>query len=127
MLHVGRIDLVSDTQPYVVLVHLVYEDGKIFIHSANVRMKIECINAISRVCFDTDEFQVIMSNSNPCSFETKYRSVIAFGTDKILIGKDIKLRMLRKNVSKHVGTGDALSLKKVENYVSPAGSNVDMM
>ena len=68
---VGRIGLVLGTQPYIVPVHFVYEDGKFFIHSANVGMKIECIKANSRVCFETDEFQAIMPNPNPCSLSVK--------------------------------------------------------
>ena len=79
------------------------------------------------MCFDTDEFQVIRSNPHPCSFETKYRSVIAFGTAKILIGKDINLRILMKNISKYGGPGESLTLKKVEKYASSAGSNVEMI
>ena len=49
MLPVGRICLVSGIQPYVVPVNLVYEDGTVFIHSANVGMKIDGIKANSSV------------------------------------------------------------------------------
>ncbi len=124
---VGRIGLVSDDQPYVVPINFVYDEGKIFFHSASEGKKIEYLKANPNVCFEVDELQAIIPNSTPCEFKTKYRSVIALGAAKILTDKEQRLQALRKIVAKYGGEKEALSMEMTEKYISSAGSKVEVI
>jgi nitroimidazol reductase NimA-like FMN-containing flavoprotein (pyridoxamine 5'-phosphate oxidase superfamily) len=121
---VGRIAVASDNQPYVVPVHFAYEKNKIFFHSADRGKKIEYLKVNPKVCFEVDEFHAIIANPNPCKFETKYRSVIAFGTARILADKEEKLQALRKILAKHGGRKEFLTREMMEKHVSSVGSKV---
>lgn len=61
--------------PYAVPVSYVYQDGKIYIHSAKAGHKIDAIQKDSKVSFTViDEDKI-----SPEEFTTYFRSVIAFG------------------------------------------------
>jgi len=124
---VGRVGLASGNQPYVVPVHFAYDDNRIFFHSANQGKKIEYLQVNPKVCFEVDDLLSIIDNPNPCSFDTKYRSVIAFGTARILTDKEASLQALRKILIKHGGKKESLTMDMIEKHVSSAGSKVDVI
>ncbi len=124
---IGRIGLASNNQPYVVPVHFTYDDGKIFLHSGNVGMKIDYLNKNPKVCFETDEFQSLVFSPNPCNFETKYKSIIAFGTAKILTDKEQKFQALKKLISKYGGKEESLTLEIAEKFISSLDTKVEVI
>ncbi len=67
--------------PYAVPVSFVYEDGKIYFHSTSATShKIDSIEKDPRVSFCV----ITQDNILPNEFNTLYRSVIAFGTARVL-------------------------------------------
>lgn len=72
--------------PYAVPVNYIYEDGKIYIHSAKYGYKIEAIEKDNRACFTAILNSQIVQNKVTAAFQ----SVIATG--KISIVEDDELR-----------------------------------
>lgn len=124
---VGRLGLAWNNKPYIVPVHFVYDEDKIFFHSASEGRKIENIKVNPNVCFEVDEFQEIIVNPNPCETETKYKSVIAFGTAKIVTDKEVKLQALRKLLTKYGVKGEHLTLEMAEKFKSSLGSKAEVI
>ena len=81
---VGRLAMDNNGQPYIVPLHYLYETGKIYFHSKKDGLKISCLIANPQVCFEVDEVISISSGTIACNFRTNYRSVLAFGTARIL-------------------------------------------
>lgn len=81
---VGRLAMDNNGQPYIVPLHYLYETGKIYFHSRKDGLKISCLLANPQVCFEVDELIKISSGDIACDFSTKYRSVLAFGTARIM-------------------------------------------
>ena len=73
----------DDDYPYAVPVSYVYEDGKIYFHTAVSGHKMDAIAKQEKVSFCViDEDQIV-----PEEFTTYFRSVIAFGKAKALEGE----------------------------------------
>jgi nitroimidazol reductase NimA-like FMN-containing flavoprotein (pyridoxamine 5'-phosphate oxidase superfamily) len=66
--------------PYAVPLNYAYVDGSIFIHSAKSGHKIDAINAGSKVSFCVVEGEEICASK----LNTYFRSVVAFGTARLL-------------------------------------------
>lgn len=66
--------------PYAVPLSYVFKDGKIFVHSATAGHKIDAIRRDSRASFCV----IDLDDVHPSTFTTIYRSVIAFGTVRII-------------------------------------------
>ncbi len=103
----------EDGWPYGVPVSYVYEDGKIYFHSATMGHKVDNLAHSEKASFCV----VGKTELLPEQFSTRYESVIAFGTVTKLEGQD-KIDGLMK-------LGDALSegyqelgLKKAEAGVN---------
>lgn len=84
---VGRIaTLNSDGYPYIVPVHFVVFDEKIYIHGLNRGQKISNLENDSRVSFEIDKMQGIVPEASPetaCDVNTKYESIIIIGQAKM--------------------------------------------
>ncbi len=99
---VGQLATVgSDGKPYVVPVCFVYNDGRIYFHSAVNGKKLDNIRANPSVCFSVHELLGMgVSPEQPCKSWTHFRSAVAEGTAHVLEG-DEKLRSLRLLAEKY--------------------------
>lgn len=93
----------SDNTPYVVPVHFVYFNDKIYIHGLPSGEKISNIKHNANVCFTVYEMDcLLLDNENkPCDTNTKYQSVVAKGEAILLEDITIKRGILNKIVKKY--------------------------
>lgn len=99
---VGRLGTCFNNIPYITPVNFIYDDNKIYFHSAHEGRKIENIKHNQQVCFETDEMiSVIPGMRMPCGSRTKYKSVIAFGDIRIVADIDEKTVALNKLIEKY--------------------------
>ncbi len=98
---VGRLAVGNNGRPYVVPLHYLYEDGKIYFHSKKDGLKISCLLANPQVCFEVDELINISSGKIACNFTTKYRSALAFGTARIMEESTEKAAVTNRLVEKY--------------------------
>jgi len=92
---VGRLATVGAAgTPYVIPVHYVYCNQKIYIHGLIRGLKIDNINSNPNVCFEIDKFEQLIypEEKSPCDVNTQYRSVIITGTAKMVDDADEKLK-----------------------------------
>jgi uncharacterized protein len=77
--YVGMID--GDARPYVLPFNFGYEDGVIYLHSAQEGKKIDILTNNPAVCiaFSTDHLLFHRHEPVACSYGMKYRSVLAYG------------------------------------------------
>jgi len=100
---VGRLGTISeDGYPYVISMHFIYHDGKIYMHGLPKGQKIDNINRNSKVCFEVDELFGLLTESVTiaCDTEAKYNSVIIVGTAAIVKDIELKRKVLDKIVEK---------------------------
>ncbi len=95
----------GDGFPYVVPVHFVYQQGRIYIHSAHEGRKIELIKKNGRVCVEVDEFLDLKPAEKACGYGSRYRSVIAFGTARLVEEDAAKHRALKLLMGKYAERG----------------------
>jgi nitroimidazol reductase NimA-like FMN-containing flavoprotein (pyridoxamine 5'-phosphate oxidase superfamily) len=98
---VGRLAVDNNGRPYVVPLHYLYEDGKIYFHSKKDGLKISCLLANPQVCLEVDEVISISSGKIACNFTTKYRSALAFGTARIMEESTEKAAVTNRLVEKY--------------------------
>lgn len=99
---VGRIATVNpDGSPYIVPVHFVYHDGKIYIHGLIKGQKISNINSNPAVCFEVDRMQGIIMSDEPCNVNTEYQSVVVLGSARLVQDERGKEDILRRIVGKY--------------------------
>jgi nitroimidazol reductase NimA-like FMN-containing flavoprotein (pyridoxamine 5'-phosphate oxidase superfamily) len=109
--HVGRLGTIGrDGYPLVKPLNFVYEDGKIYFHSALEGEKIDDIKRDSRVCFEIDlPIALVKSTGSPCRAEYLYQSVIIKGRAYTVEDPSEKLRglkLLMKKYQPEAGYGD---------------------
>lgn len=100
---VGRIASVDpEGYPYVVPVHFVYFNDKIYLHGLPKGQKLDYISNNPKVGFEVDEMISLISQGieEPCDINTEYNSVIVRGNAEIVtdIGykKEVLLRIVEK-------------------------------
>ncbi|MCL5677625.1 MAG: pyridoxamine 5'-phosphate oxidase family protein [Firmicutes bacterium] len=99
---VGRIGTVTpDGTPYVVPMHFVYTEGKVYLHSFPRGSKLENLAANPRVCFEVDEYLGVVPKDKACDYTTSYRSVVAFGRARVLDDPRRALDVLRLITAKY--------------------------
>lgn len=87
----------DDTYPYAVPLSYVYDEGRIFFHSAKSGHKIEALKRNQMVSFCViDQDQIVAE-----SFTTYFRSVIAFGRIRILQDDTEKLLAIQRLAAKY--------------------------
>ena len=101
---VGRLVMSLRDEPYVIPVNFVYFQDRVYFHCAREGQKIDYLSANPRVCFEVDEFLGVKPSRKPCSFGSKYRSVIVFGKAEFVENVDEKKLALRKLVEKYAKT-----------------------
>jgi nitroimidazol reductase NimA-like FMN-containing flavoprotein (pyridoxamine 5'-phosphate oxidase superfamily) len=99
---VGSIATINENgYPYVVPVHFIYFDGKIYIHGLPRGQKISNISANEKVCFETHLMKGLILDEAPCDVNTEYESVVIMGNAAIVKDNDLKEIMLNKIVEKY--------------------------
>ncbi|MDE6294412.1 MAG: pyridoxamine 5'-phosphate oxidase family protein [Clostridiales bacterium] len=113
-----------DGYPYTVPLSYVYSDGTIYFHSAKVGHKIDAINNCDKATFcviDKDEVQ-------PEKYTTFYKSVIAFGSIKIIENKEEALFAIKQLGDKYYPHHDAelqQEIDKTKNSFVIIGLKID--
>lgn len=89
--------------PYVLGVHFVYMDNKIYIHGLPKGEKIDNIKRNSKVGFTAYEVQgfLLDKDEKPCDTNTEYKSVVLNGDAKIIENLELKKSVLKKIVEKY--------------------------
>ncbi len=100
---VCHLGLVDGDQPYVVPMNYGYEDGRIYLHGAAKGRKIDVIRKNNKVCFEMELFRpdIIKGGDKPCDWGTAFRSVIGFGTARLLETREEKIRGLNAILKPH--------------------------
>ncbi len=82
--------------PYVIPMNFGYEDGKIYLHSAQSGRVISCLEKSPQICisFSTDHALAFQHPEVACSYRMKSKSVVAFGEVKFVEDKAEKRRIL---------------------------------
>ncbi|ATB69213.1 pyridoxamine 5'-phosphate oxidase family protein [Sulfurospirillum diekertiae] len=101
--NVGRLGCVRhDGYPYVIPMHFVYSEHKIYLHGLPKGQKIDILTSNPYVCFEIDEMITLLDKNveNPCDVNTAFNSIIAQGEAKIVDNLDEKKEALSKIVKK---------------------------
>lgn len=114
---VCRIALVDGDYPYVIPVNFVVKDNYLYFHSSRNGRKIDILRKNNQVCFEMDIDAQIVPADVPCSWSTRYLSVIGFGRAIFLNTTEEKIKALNYLMEKYAGTGSfpykAEALEKV--------------
>ena len=89
----------DDGYPYAVPVNYVYVDGKIYVHSAKVGYKIDCIKRDSKVCFSA----ILDAQVVPKMVTARFTSVVAFGKATLVQDEDERYMALKTFVDRLCG------------------------
>jgi hypothetical protein len=113
---IGRLGTVSqDGSPMIKPLNFIYNDGKVYFHTALIGEKIEDIRRDNRVVFEVDQpIAYVEGNQNPCSAKYLYRSVIIKGRATIIEEREEKIHALKGLMEKYQpegGYGDFLEEK----------------
>lgn len=100
----GRFATINeDGYPYVVAMHFVYYNNKIYMHGLPKGQKIDNINRNPKACFEVDELFGLLTDNieNACDTEAEYNSVVIVGNASLLEDLDYKHEVLNKLVEKY--------------------------
>ena len=86
-----RLGFAFDNMPYIVPVNYGYRENKIYIHSAPKGEKIELIKKCKTVCFEIELESEVMKDKIACNWTSRYRSIIGYGTIKIITDEAEKI------------------------------------
>ena len=75
-----RIALSHKNTPYIIPMNYGYDGEYIFLHCAPEGRKMDILKKNNRICFEITDSIELKSAERACSFSTKYRSVIGFGS-----------------------------------------------
>ena len=103
-----------DGYPYAVPLSYVHQDGKLWFHSAKTGHKLEAIAHCSKASFCViDRDQVV-----PQEFTTYFRSVIAFGTIRVLEDPQQIRTAIRTLSDKYSPVGEELREAEIDRFWS---------
>jgi nitroimidazol reductase NimA-like FMN-containing flavoprotein (pyridoxamine 5'-phosphate oxidase superfamily) len=92
---VGRLGLADENEPYVVPLNFVYSDGRICFHTGLEGRKLDIMWKNPRVCFEVDEIlEVVINEETTCFSTAYYKSVIAWGSVRVLDDAAEKMKAL---------------------------------
>lgn len=100
---VGRLGTFSsDGFPYILPMHFVYFDNKIYMHGLPKGKKIDNIKFNQNVCFEIDEMLSLLYEGveDPCDVNTEFNSIIVEGKAFLVNEFDEKQKALSMIVSK---------------------------
>lgn len=119
---VGRVGVISEGEPYVVPMNFAHKGNRFFIHGAESGRFIGAIRSGGRVCFEVDEYIETISDPVLCQYDTRYLSVIGFGTARVIEDLEEKTEALRVVASKYSTDEKGMKLHEttVEKYRATA-------
>ena len=91
----------ADGYPYVLPVHFAYTTDCIYIHGLNQGQKLTNIKNNNKICFETANMEGLILDDKACDVNTKYKSVVIFGTASMVDSKEEKIEALNKIVGKY--------------------------
>jgi hypothetical protein len=80
---VCRLGLIEGGQPYVVPVNFGYDGERVYVHGPREGRRITAVTGGARVCFEVDEGEIVPAD-RPCGYTSRFRSVIGYGTARLL-------------------------------------------
>jgi len=87
--------------PYITPLNYLYHAGKIYFHCKTEGRKLDNIAVQSRVCFEVSQTEkAVFSGDPPCKCATRYRSVLAFGTARVVTDAAEKAALLNLLMAK---------------------------
>ncbi len=108
---VGNIATINENgYPYVVPVHFIYHDSKVYIHGLPRGQKISNISVNKKVCFEVYNMKGLILDEAPCDVNTEYESVVIMGTATIIKDYELKGIVLNKIVEKYTPHLDGIKL-----------------
>jgi nitroimidazol reductase NimA-like FMN-containing flavoprotein (pyridoxamine 5'-phosphate oxidase superfamily) len=117
---VGNIATINENgYPYVVPVHFIYYEGKVYIHGLPIGQKISNIKMNEKVCFETYYLTGYILDEKPCDVNTEYESVVIMGIASIVKDYNLKESVLNKIVGKY--TPNLTETKLPSNMVKGTG------
>lgn len=96
-----RLSMLDGKLPYIVPVNYGYREGHIYIHSAPSGKKIDLLKQNKQVCFEVEDTVEIVKGDEACDWSTRYRSVVGYGTVKILSDEQSKQEGLEVIMAQH--------------------------
>ena len=101
--HVAMVD--PDGHPYVVPMNFGFSEGKIYLHGAQMGKKIDCLKKNPQVCvnFSIDHELRYQHEEVACSYNMRYRSVLAYGKVQFLETDEEKTAALDITMSQYTG------------------------
>jgi nitroimidazol reductase NimA-like FMN-containing flavoprotein (pyridoxamine 5'-phosphate oxidase superfamily) len=102
---VGRLGMLTEDGPYIIPLNFVFADGCIYFHTGLEGRKLDAIAKNPGVCFEVDEQIEIVINVQGCLSTAYYRSVIAWGTARLLDDDTGKMKALELLLAKYAGEG----------------------
>lgn len=101
----GRLATCNKTgQPYITPLNYAVNQGKIYFHCKLTGQKLDNLAENNRVCFEVSRVnKMTVSEDRPCACATRYQSVLAFGTARLIEDQAEKAALLNLLVAKHAG------------------------
>lgn len=100
----GRLATINESgYPYVVSMHYIYYNNKIYMHGLPKGQKIDNVNRNPKVCFEVSELFGLLTDNieNACDTEAEYNSVVIMGNATLIEDLDYKREVLNKIVEKY--------------------------
>jgi nitroimidazol reductase NimA-like FMN-containing flavoprotein (pyridoxamine 5'-phosphate oxidase superfamily) len=91
---VCRLALMGDDRPYIVPFSFGYDGSSLFFHGSPEGKKIDILRKNSTVCFEFDNGGEPIPSDGACSWSVRYKSVIGYGTARLIEDIDSKIRAL---------------------------------
>jgi len=111
----GTLALLGDNDyPYAVPLSYVYQDGRIYFHSALAGHKVDAIRKNEKASFCVIE----QDDVQPKKYTTFYRSVIAFGRVHVVDDEAEKMRMARMLGNRYNPNDDVALSRELESGLS---------
>ncbi|MBJ6800052.1 pyridoxamine 5'-phosphate oxidase family protein [Geomonas propionica] len=89
-----QLALAAQGEPYLVTMNYGYRDSTLYFHCARAGKKLEVIEQNNRVCFTVVEHGAVLPAEKACDFTMKYRSVVGYGTARVIDGYQEKCEAL---------------------------------
>jgi len=91
-------------QPFITPVNHLVHDGKIYFHGKLTGRKLDNIAENKRVCFEVSEVaKLTVMHDRPCGCSTRYTSVLACGSARVMTDGAEKTARLNLLVKKYAG------------------------
>ncbi|NJD92462.1 MAG: pyridoxamine 5'-phosphate oxidase family protein [Geobacter sp.] len=101
---VCRLAMSDNGQPYVVPLSFGYDGTFLYFHAAREGRKVEILKKNSRVCFEFEILEEVVTASQACNWSMRYQSVIGFGSAEIVIEPAARIAALNCIMGQYSGS-----------------------